>query len=426
MRNAALDTYLARQPVFDRRLRSVGYEIFFRSGAENFFDSSDGDQATLQVIESTLNTFGLGRITEGGRAFINVTRRMLLEGFTSLLPPRNSVIEIPGSEKADDAIVAACGAHKKAGFLIALEDFTPAREGDPLASLADILKVDFQSASPAQRREVLQGRRAPGAQLLAKRVSTQEELREAQDLGYSLFQGFFFSRSEMMSRKQIPPFKLTYLEFLRQVNSEEADFDRIEGLLRRDVALSFKLLRYVNSAMVSPERRVESIRQAMTLVGLDLMRRWASMVALVVMAEDRPGELIVASLVRARFCEQLALSTGLGDRAPELFIVGMISLLDAIMGRPMSELLGELPLSLESKSALSGEPGPLSNVLALATTFERAEWDRVPGILEKFGDRQTLLSNTPRIPKLYREAIVWADQALRSTTGGESATTGGL
>ena len=402
-----VDTFLARQAIFDRSLNVYGYEIFCRSGVENAFPAVDGDQATAQVIESSLNTFGLGSLTLGKKCFVNVTRRMLTQDYASLLPPKQTVLEIQDSVVQDAETVEACARLKKAGYLLALDSFRLARAGDPLTAMADILKVDFTQVPVEEQKEIVKRHTRPGLSLLAEKVEPRKELTESMDLGYHLYQGFFFCRPEMASRKEIPAYKLNYLRFLREVNRDDCDFDELERIIRQDVSLSVKLLRYINSAMFSLKNKVESIKQALTLVGLALMKRWVTLLALSAMGDDRPHELIVTSLVRARFCEQAGLIAGLQKSSFELFMIGMLSAIDAILDRPMIEVLKDLPLSEEVRLALLGNTQGLGKLLGLSLAYERAEWDRIPVLMDK------LKMDVLKIPVVYRESVAWADQIFK-------------
>ena len=402
------DAYLARQAIFDRSLNVFGYEIFFRSGVENAFPSLDGDQATAQVIETSLNTFGLGSLTLGKKTFVNMTRRMLTQDYASLLPPRQTVLEVQDSVPQDPETVTACARLKKAGYMIALDSYRMARAGDPLVPLADIFKVDFTQVPVEEQKEIVQRHNKPGVSLLAEKVEHRHQLTEAMDLGYQLYQGYFFCRPEMASRKDIPAYKLNYLRFLREVNREDCDFDELDRIIRQDVSLSLKLLRYINSAMFSLKSRVESIKQALTLVGLQLMKRWVTLLALAAMGDDRPAELIVISLVRARFCEQVGMLAGLQKNSFELFMIGMLSAIDAILDRPMVDVLKDLPVSEEVKLALMGNTLGLGKILGLSLAYERAEWDKIPVLMDK------LKLDVLRIPVIYRESVSWADQIFKT------------
>lgn len=402
-----MDTFLARQAIFDRSLNVIGYEIFCRSGLENAFPSLDGDQATAQVIESSLNTFGLGSLTLGKKCYVNVTRRMLTQDYASLLPPKQTVLEIQDSVAQDAETVEACARLKKAGYQIALDSYRLARAGDPLVALADTFKVDLTQVPLEEQKEIVKRHGKPGVTLLAEKVEHRKELTAAMDLGYHLYQGYFFCRPEMASRKDIPAYKLNYLRFLREVNREDCNFDELERIIRQDVSLSVKLLRYINSAMFSLKSKVDSIKQALTLVGLALMKRWVTLLALSAMGDDRPHELIVTSLVRARFCEQVGLLAGLQKSSFELFMIGMLSAIDAILDRPMVEVLADLPLSDEVRQALMGNTMGLGRVLGLALAYERAEWDRLPALMDK------VKMDVLKIPVLYRESVAWADQIFK-------------
>jgi EAL and modified HD-GYP domain-containing signal transduction protein len=332
---------------------------------------------------------------------------MLVEGYVGLLPGQTTVLEIQEDVPHDEVVVQTCAQLRKQGFLVSLDRFRLSRSEDPLVPQADVLKVDFRTTPLDERRACAQRLRRPGLLLLADKVETRKELTEAMDLGYSLYQGFFFCRPEMASRKDIPAYKLNYLRFLNEVNREECDFEVLEKIIRQDVALSLKLLRYINSAMFSLESRVDSIRQALALVGLALMKRWASLLALAAMADDRPAELIVTSLIRARFCEQVGAGAGLEARAFDLFMIGLLSAMDAILDRPMLEILKDLPVSGEVRETLMGNTAGIGKILGLAVAYERAEWDRIPVLMDK------LKIDVLRIPVIYRESVSWSEQIFK-------------
>ena len=193
-----------------------------------------------------------------------------------------------------------------------------------------------------------------GIKLLAEKVETKEEFDQAAEMGYTCFQGYFFSKPVIISGKDIPGFKLTYLQMLQEINSPEMDFRKIEDLIKREVSVSYKLLRYINSAFFGLRRKVESIRQALALLGERNIKKWISLIALSSMGEDKPMELAASSLIRAQFCESLAPKMGMRDREHDLFLMGLFSMIDAIIDRPMAEILDELSISEDIKVALSG------------------------------------------------------------------------
>lgn len=301
-------------------------------------------------------------------------------------------------------MIARCGDLKKRGYQIAVDAYTARRGMAPMLALADIVKIDFRSSDESEQAACVERYGRPGVRVLADRVESHAELDRARRLGYTLYQGPFFCKPQDLHRKEIPTFKLNYLRILQRVNQPEIDFNELDGIIRQDLALSLKLLRYVNSAMFALPQRVDSIRQALMMVGVTVIRRWVSLLALAAMSEDKPHELIVTSLVRARFCEQIGPAAGLKVPDFDLFLVGLLSAVDAILDRPMLEVLADLPLSADVKTALLGGKEGLGRVVGLAMAYERGEWDRLPEVVG------TLNIDVMKLPGFYREAIAWVGQ----------------
>jgi len=398
------EPHLARQAVFDRHLGVFGYEILLRNGDEDLLVGPAPDQAGAKMVEGSINTIGLGTLTQGKKAFFNMNRRMLAEDIAALLPPARTVIEILHTLEPDQAVIARCGDLKKRGYQIAVDAYTARRGMAPMLALADIVKIDFRSSDESEQAACVERYGRPGVRVLADRVESHAELDRARRLGYTLYQGPFFCKPQDLHRKEIPTFKLNYLRILQRVNQPEIDFNELDGIIRQDLALSLKLLRYVNSAMFALPQRVDSIRQALMMVGVTVIRRWVSLLALAAMSEDKPHELIVTSLVRARFCEQIGPAAGLKVPDFDLFLVGLLSAVDAILDRPMLEVLADLPLSADVKTALLGGKEGLGRVVGLAMAYERGEWDRLPEVVG------TLNIDVMKLPGFYREAIAWVGQ----------------
>jgi EAL and modified HD-GYP domain-containing signal transduction protein len=398
------EPHLTRQAVFDRHLGVFGYEILLKSGDEDLLVGAAPDHAGARIVEGSINTIGLGSLLQGKKAFFNMTRRMLAEDLAALLPPAQSVIEILHTLEPDAPVVDRCKELKKRGYMIAVDAYTARRNMMPLMLLADIIKVDFRATDEGEQASCVQRYGKPNVKLLADRVESHQELDRARRLGYSLYEGPFFCKPQQLVRKEIPAFKLNYLRILQKVNEPEIRYDELDGLIRQDLALSLKLLRYVNSAMFALPQRVESIRQALALVGVSVIRRWVCLLALAAMSEDKPQELIVTSLVRARFCEQIGQAAGMKDVEFELFMVGLLSAVDAILDRPMLEVLNDLPLSPDVKAALMGKKDGHGRVLGLALAYERAEWDKLPAAMG------SLALDVTQLPSYYREAVAWAGQ----------------
>jgi c-di-GMP-related signal transduction protein len=379
------DIYLARQPIFDAYLQVHGYELLYRSSAENRFTSVDGDQATSAVIARTFLSLGLDNVTSGKLAFINFPRQLIMDDVALALPHDRVAIEILENVEPDAELLEAVRRLKNGGFTVALDDFVLRPEYEPLLALADVIKVDWRSSEPAAREAIARRFAAHGPMLLAEKVETDAEFRNAVELGYRYFQGFFFAKPQMVSAREVPAFKMNYLRLLRQIQAPKLDYNAVERIVKTEATLLHWVLKRVNSAAFGFRAKVNSIQQALVVMGERELRRWVSVFCISGMGQDQPQELLVQSLVRAYFCEQLVNRSPLARHKTEAFLVGMLSLLDVMLGRPLAELVEELPLSPEARSALVDGSGPLAAVLACATAYERADWAKVTAAAGQLG-----------------------------------------
>lgn len=401
-----MDIFVARQPILDRRQAVYGYELLFRSGFENVFSHTDGDQASSRVIRDSLLSFGFDRLTGDRKAFINFTRNVLVQELYALLPQDRAVVELLESVEPDDEVVEACRTLKQAGYLLALDDFVFKPEFEPLLDLADIVKVDVLSTSPGDRRGYADRFRSRKIKLLAEKVETREQFDEAMSSGYSYFQGYFFCKPQVVSRKELSGLQVNYLRFLKEVNRPEIDFDCLETIFKQEVTLSLHLLRYLNSAVFGWRRRVGSVKHAIMLLGEKPLRKWASLVALTGLGDDKPAELVSTCLLRARFCEQLASLAGTPKREIDFFFTGLLSVVDALVDRPLDEMLEELNVAPEIREALSGGNTTIGYALRLVTAYEQGDWEEVKSTAR--------LLHVPedRIPHVYAQSLSWAQKVL--------------
>lgn len=382
----ASNIFLARQPIFDTSRRVIGYELLFRSGFQNFFDQSiDGDSASSRVLVDTFLLMGLKVLTNGKPAFINFTRELLLRQVATLFPREILVPEILETLNFDPPLVEACRALKTAGYRLALDDFVPDAPCEPLLPYLDIIKVDFMLCEGDQRREIARRFRSLPVRLLAEKVETMTDFHQGMELGYSLFQGYFFSRPVIISGRDITGYKLNYLRILQEINRQQLDFNRLDTIIRQDVSLSYKLLRFINSAAFAFPASIQSIHQALTLLGEREFRKWASLVALKELGADKPEELVIHSIIRALFMETLATRAGFGDDAGECFLLGLFSLIDAFLDRPLDEILDELPLSDEIKTTLRGEVTRFHPVFVLGLAYETGDWEAFSRLVRDSG-----------------------------------------
>ncbi|MGD8561098.1 MAG: HDOD domain-containing protein [Desulfarculaceae bacterium] len=361
----------------NEKLGVYGYELLFRSGVENFFHQQDGDQASSRVIADSLLLFGMEALTHGSKAFINFTRRLLLEKYALNLPRSLTVVEILETVEPETPVLEACRILKQKGFKLALDDFVQRPDYAPLLEMADIVKVDFLESDGQEQQRLAETLLPQGIVLLAEKVETQEEFNRALSMGYTLFQGYFFSKPVIVARKDLPSSKLHYLRLLKEINTAHMDFDSLSRLVGADASMSYKLLKYINSVAFGVRQQVNSLKQAVTLLGENQIRQWASLLAVYNLGDDKPAELMATAVIRARFSELLAAEAGLASRAPDLFLIGLFSLLDAMLGRPQAEILEELNLADDVSAALLKKEGRLALVLELVKSYERGRWEEV-------------------------------------------------
>jgi EAL and modified HD-GYP domain-containing signal transduction protein len=399
------DVYVARQPIFDESSKVFGYELLYRSGLDNRFGMVDGEMASLSVLSDSAFVFGLENLAGTGRAFVNFTRSALVNEYARVLPPERLVVEILEGVAADDDVRAACTRLKNDGYLIALDDFDPRGPSGALVDLADIVKIDFMVYRDRfARQRIAHSLLKRGITLLAEKVETAEDARQARQLGYTYTQGYYFARPEISVGSRSSGFKPHRLDLLRELNSADPDLNTIESLLRHDPALSYQILRYLNSAAFGLRSRISSIRQAVVLLGQTGLRTWATVVILADAGSDKPLELIVTSVARGRFCELAGLAIGLGHRQHELSMLGLFSLIDVIVGRPLEEIVEAVRLPVDVAAAILGEPGELTLLLCLAQAYERADWPEVEQLVAEVGLQAS------DVPNIYMEAVAWGNR----------------
>lgn len=399
---------MAKQPIFDRLKRVIAYELLFRSGTENLFTELDGNRASQSVLNSVVHVFGLASLTGGKPAFVNFTRDLLVSRLAYVIPPNQLVVEILETVEPDDEVIKACQELRQSGYRIALDDFVLRPGHERLLSVADIVKVDFLQTKGDDRKQLSQTLARSKILLLAEKVETPEDFEEAVRLGYHYFQGFFFCKPEVISSSEIPSHKLAYLRLMVELNRPEIDFGYLESVLKSDISVSYKLLRYINSAAIGLRYPVTSLRQAMVLLGEQNLRRWILLALTTFLLEDKTQELCLLGVIRGRSCELICQKLGWQMLGVDPFLVGFLSILDALLDRPLPELLEELPVAPEIKDALLGKPTFLGSVYKIVTAYERAEWDKVTELAKKV--------NLPEeeLPLLYIESVVWSDNLFRA------------
>ncbi len=399
-----MDVYLARQPIFNKNLKLYGYELFYRNSQINNFNCEDGDKASGDVIMNCFHLIGIENITGGKKAFINFTDSLIKEGIATLLPKKDLVIEILETVQPCVDVVISCSDLKNKGYTIALDDFVFSEEYIPLIAMADIIKVDFLSTPPHIKESLVKSLKNRNIKFLAEKIETREQFEQAKKWGYSLFQGYFFSKPVIMAVNDVSPIKLNYMQLIQKANAADFDFEKIAEIVSRDVSLSYKLLRMVNSAAFGLRTRVKSVRQALVLLGSEEIKKWVSLIAIRGIGDDQPEEVITTSLVRARFLEQLSVIYNKAARHDECFLTGLFSTLDVLMNRPMLEILQEIAVTEEIVDALILKEGRMGHAYDLILSYEKANWESVEQLCGELG------FDTGRVSDIYIEALGWSHQ----------------
>ncbi len=398
--------FLARQPILDRRQEIYAYELLFRDGIQNSCEGLNLEIASRAVLDTSF-LIGLEKITEGRRMFVNCPRDFLLQEQIFLFPPDRVVVELLETIKPDQEVVEACRRLRRQGYLIALDDFVETPDWTPLIELASFIKVDFRLTNSEEQNALSARHAGKGIRMLAEKVETPEEFAAGLRMGYSLFQGYFFCRPEMMHHHDLPSTKLAYLDLLRTATGPAFDIGMLAGRGERDPSITFRLLRYLNSAAFGFRAEIRSIPDALSLLGERELRKWFAVIAVGVLAEGKPDELMIVPLVRGRFCELIAAQAGLADQANDLFLLGLLSVMDAILDQPMEEILRELSVRQEIRDALVSHRGKYWDVLNVAIAVENADWEKINAL------EATLGVPEERLSPLYFSAVDWAGELRR-------------
>ncbi|MBQ4857995.1 HDOD domain-containing protein [Pseudoalteromonas sp. MMG007] len=399
--------YAARQPILNREKELIGYELLFRDGVDNVFPDIDGDQATTRLIEGSQFNFGLEDLTDSKPAYINFTLDTLLKGYPSMLSKESVVVEILETVQPGKRLLAIVKDLKDKGYTIALDDYMHQPVWRHFYPFIDIIKIDFLSCDVDAIKTIINDLKPhPHIKLLAEKVETYDIYKQALDLGFDYFQGFFFSKPEMVQSKTLPPSEMALAELLYETSNVDIDLQKITDVFERDVNLSYKLLRYSNSAAFVRRAEISTIKQALIFLGANEIKKLLSLLFAAQVSANKPVELIRLSLTRARFAELLAISHGQFKDTGMAFLTGMMSLMDAILDESMQSVMKKLPLSNDIKAALLEDEGLLAKYLNLVKYYEQADWDAANALTKELN-----LGN--KVPDAYHEALGWVSEQMQ-------------
>lgn len=395
--------FVARQAIFDAELNVYAYELLFRSGNTGTADVTDGNAASSQVMINAFLDIGIEAITNNHICFINLTRDFIVGQLPLPLPPETVVLEILEDIEVDEELLNALKIFAKQGYTIALDDYVFTADKNPLFDIIDIIKIDFLECDKDRLASEVQRLKKHNVKLLAEKVETQEEFELCKALGFDYYQGYFISKPKVLSGQSLKPNRISLMKILATMQNPACDINELEELISQDVSISYKILRIINSALYNLQRKIESIRQAIVLLGLQTIREWLTVVMLTNI-DDKPPELMFQCLQRAHMLQSLSEAAGMNKDTG--FTVGLFSSLDAIMDQPMDKVLNELPLSEEITLALLKREGKLGELLDIVLHYERGEWQNI--------NTDTFMADDLR--KYYLESLSWATVLVNQFT----------
>ncbi|WP_448554209.1 EAL and HDOD domain-containing protein [Thalassotalea montiporae] len=399
-------SYVARQPILDNNQQLVAYELLFRDGGSNYFPNINPDQATSNILTNNHLTMGVEQVTGDLPAYINFHADTLIRHFPSFLDPKKIVIEILEDVPISDELLAACKSLKEQGYVLALDDHDFDPKWDVFLPYIDIIKVDVLSISILEVSRYVNRIKPYNKTLLAEKVETAQQFEQLKMLGFSLFQGYFFAKPEMLKQKKITTTKHNILELINQASKMSLDFDHISDIFSSDPGLTYKLLRFINSPTYGRSQQITSLKHALVYIGEVELKKFIALLALSDLAEDKASELMRISLFRARFCEQIGQLLKDSDNPPKAFLTGLLSMIDGILDHDIQSVVEILPIDQDIKSALLGEAIYLTNYLDLAKHFEQGQWLHSESIAQQFG------LDMEKCSAAHIEAMGWADSML--------------
>ena len=400
--------FIARQPILDREKEVFAYELLFRDGKKNCYPNIVRDEETNRLITHNYLTLGLDDISCNKKAFINFQSETLMNGLPASLNPENVVVELVDGDFSHDGLLTICKHVKNLGYQLALEDYRLDPKWKDCLPYVDVVKVNTVQSDPDTISRNVHRFLDANVKLVAERVETQQDFTTFRDMGFDYFQGYFFARPESVTRKNIPSSKLALVELMGASSSESFDIDSINSVIEHDVGLSYMLLRFINNPTINKRYKITSLRHALNYMGEVEIKKFIALLALANLNDNKPIELLHLSLVRAKFCDLIATEKNIGNNPPTGFLVGLFSMLDALLDQDMKTLLEKLPLVEEVKYALTGGKNDLSVYLLLVKAFESGNWlkvIRIAGVLDV---------DQKRLHSLFNEAIIWGNGVRKS------------
>ncbi len=402
-----MEQYIARQPIFTAHMKLFAYELLYRGTDFVFPEGMSGDQATTTLLSGVFLTHDIEEMSKQRPCFINFTQKLLEKNIPAVFPKNKVIVEILETVKPTEKVINICKALHKSGYTLVLDDFEYNPNLIPLLELAKIVKIDFRATDLRQRLKLINQLHPYNVKLLAEKVETKAEFEEAIKLGFKYFQGFFFCTPEKMSIREFSANEAIKMQLLAVATSPESDLDKLREIISVDASLSYKLLRFINSAYFYRVQPISSIKHAVIYLGEKELRRFLMFMVISEMASNQPVELMTMSLIRAKFCENIAeFSSWEEQQRSEMFLVGLFSLLEVIMRAPIKEILNRLPIAQDVYIALVEKNNRYARYLELIISLEKNDIDNLKKLCKELGVRSQLLKDS------YMQAVKYTNGVL--------------
>ncbi|MBE0582633.1 MAG: HDOD domain-containing protein [Desulfofustis sp.] len=398
-----MNFFIARQPIFTNNLKVHGYELLYRGPVSSPINTISGDRATASLLSSVFLTEGIDKISNFKPCFINFTKNLILKGVPFTFSPKQIVVEILEDVPPEPEILTVCRTLSKQGYTLALDDFVYDRLMEPFIELADIIKIDVQYSPIDDIHRTLHRLSRHNVKLLAEKVETKQEFETAAKLGFVYHQGYFFAKPEHMEIKELTAVKVNLLQMLAELSRDNWSAGELSRIITRDVSLTYKILRYINSSYFYRLQEIVSVEHAIAFLGEKEIRRFAILAVIAEIATNKPTELVRLAVVRARFCELLAEGTRQRKDSREMFILGLFSTLDAMLDLPMHKVIEQLPLGKKLHDGLTQTDGPYKSYLQFILAYERRQKEQCLRILKQIGPV------SGKIHEMYINALDYAN-----------------
>ncbi len=402
-----MNIFVGRQPILSKNKKTFSYELLFRDSLQNSFPGIDEDIGTSRLLSNTFFSIGIREITGNKPAFVNFTRELIVNKTPLLFPKDNIVIEILENVEPDKEVLSAIQEFREKGYKIALDDFIFNNKYKPLIELSHIIKFDLISTPlPTISKLVKTLRLKTNITLLAEKVETYDEFTLAKDMGFSLFQGYFFSKPEIISHASISANKITLLNLISEIGKSDVNFDKLSDIIKNDLSISYKLMKFINSAYYKRPNEISTIREAISFLGEERIKQFVRVIAAAALSDNKPNELMKLSIMRARICELIGGYVKTEFSPEELFVIGLFSTIDAMLDKEMESILEAISFSDKIKDSLLGKNKSFNQLLEICICFEKGRWEGNFLLNEFYCELQE------KLPDIYLNALKMADNFL--------------